>query len=248
MSYGKTANSKERISVAKILMDKNIHHVIFEKVLFQHNKEYQEVQYIIKQTQIKAWVNCWRRVVPFYQKFKKKYQNYEMTSFSVNGNNWGMTSNSIHFIDLLSYLTGSAEYQFTKNNVSIMKNKRDGYYEFVGTLEGVFGEKEIPFTFTSNAADDSISFEINLKYGKTVITINDDEEWWIENSSKNKSEKQKIDIPFQSNMTQNYINDLVEKGNCNLTPFEISSNLHLPMISYFTKFFKQNNIIGCPIT
>ena len=159
-----------------------------------------------------------------------------------------MTSNSIHFIDLLNYFTGSTDYQFTKNNVSIIKSKRDGYYEFVGTLEGVFGKKKIPFTFTSNAADDSISCEINLKYGKTLITINDDEEWWIKNSSVNKSEKQKIDIPFQSNMTQYHINDLAEKGTCKLTSFVEASELHLPMIDYFTNIFKQNDISGCPIT
>ena len=125
-----------------------------------------------------------------------------------------------------------------------MKSKRDGYYEFIGNLEGVFGKKKIPFSFTSNAADDSISYEINLKYGKTLITINDDEEWWIENSS----EKQKIDIPFQSNMTQNYINDLAEKQTCKLTAFDKASELHLPMIDYFTNIFKQSGIVGCPIT
>ena len=237
-------NSNQRYPVTKALLDNNIKYIIFEKVLFQDKDEYKDVEYILRNRQIKSWVNCWRRVVPSYQKLKKKYEYDELTSFSVNGNNWGITSNAIHFIDLLNYLTDSTQYQFVNNNINIMKSKRDGYYEFIGNLEGVFGKKKIPFSFTSNAADDSISYEINLKYGKTLITINDDEEWWIENSS----EKQKIDIPFQSNMTQNYINDLAEKQTCKLTAFDKASELHLPMIDYFTNIFKQSGIVGCPIT
>jgi len=241
-------NSNQRYPVTKVLLKNKIKYIIFEKVLFQDKDEYKEVEYILRNRQIKSWVNCWRRVVPLYQKLKKKYEYDELTSFSVNGNNWGITSNAIHFIDLLNYLTDSTEYHFVNNNINIVKSKRDGYYDFIGNLEGVYGGKQIPFTFTSYGKDDSISCEINLKYGKTLITINDDEEWWIENSSVNKSEKQKIDIPFQSNMTQYHINDLAEKGTCKLTSFAKASELHLPMINYFTKIFKQNDIPGCPIT
>ena len=219
-----------------------------KKYYLQDKDKFQEAEYTLRKRQIKAWVNCWRRVAPFYRELKKNHGHEELDSFSVIGNNWGITSNVIHFIDLLNFFTGSTDYQFTKNNVSIMKSKRDGYYEFVGTLEGVFGEKKIPFTFTSNATDDSISCVINLKYGKTLITINDDEEWFIENTSGIESNKQKMDIPFQSNMTQYHINDLAEKGTCKLTAFAKASKLHLPMINYFTNIFKQNGISGCPIT
>ena len=241
-------NSKHRYLVFNTLLENKIKYIIFEKVLFQHCEEYKEVKNILRNSQIKSWVNCWRRVVPFYQDLKKKYENDKLISCRVNGNTWGVASNAIHFIDLMSYLTDSTEYKFTNDNINVIKSKREGYYEFIGTLEGIFGIKKIPFTFTSHDEDDCITCEVNLNLKKNTITINDDEEWWIENSSGNKSEKQKMDIPFQSDMTQCHIIDLAENGNCKLTPFEISSNLHLPMIDYFTKIFKQNNILGCPIT
>jgi hypothetical protein len=248
-------SSYERATVTKTLLslNNNIKYIIFEKVLFQDLADYHEVTRLLNMRKIKSWVNCFRRGIVFYQNLKEKLKDHELISFSVRGNNWGISSNAIHFIDLIHYLNYFDNYKLTSHDFQILESKRRGYYDLIGGLEGTFGGNNAKLFFESNNHNKDVTFETVLEYSNKTIIINDDGGWWAEGGAEEKLSiisKKKITmrIPYQSEMTQIHINDLIKYGECNLTEFSESSGMHLTMIKYFTKIFSSNNIVGCPIT
>ena len=241
-------NSEERYIVSKKLFKKNISNIIYEKVLFQNTDEYYEINSILKKRKIKAWVNCWRRTCLLYQNFKKKYLNQKLTSLSVKGSNWGMASNAIHFFDLVNYYTDSTDFKFKDNNIKVFESKREGYYEFDGIIRGAFNSGSSSFTLESNKNDEKLNYEVKLEFEKNILIVKEEDQYWYEKLDGYSSEKHNFEIIYQSEMTQNHIINLVEKGNCDLTPFVTSCGIHLTMIDYFKTIFKKNNSTGCPIT
>jgi hypothetical protein len=241
-------NSEQRYLVAKSLLEKEIQYILFEKILFQNPNEYLKIEKWLLKKNIKSWVNCWRRAVPFFQELVNINQYGNFISLSAEGNNWGMASNAIHFIDLLSCITELTDYELTENNIEIITGKRINYSEFVGLIKGSFGSGLIPFSFESSNTGEDAYCEITLEYENKTLIINSGHGWWIEKSFNNHDIKHKIKLPNQSEITHLHIKDLLEIGSCRLTPFSESCKLHLPMIDYFTSIFKTNNILGCPIT
>ena len=243
-----STNSKERFTVTKILLKKNIRHIIFEKILFQNASDYHEIDSIMKERNITAFVNCRYRADPFYKELRKNYKDLKLLSFSVKGNNWGIASNTIHFIDLLNFFTGYTDYQFMDSNVRVVKSNRNTYYELEGIIKGDFGKDSIPFLFESNNYIDKNESEITIEFNNSFLTINDEEGWWVEtfpDANDNKGEKSPY---LQSEMTHIHIMDLSERSTCSLTHYPDSCKMHLPMITYFNGIFKKNGISGCPIT
>jgi predicted dehydrogenase len=248
-------SSRERASVTKHLLEisHNIKYIIFEKILFQYLADYYEIEQLLKKNKIKSWVNCFRRNVPFYKELNQQIKKEELLSFSVKGENWGITSNTIHFIDLIHFLANTSEYSFVGHEVQIVESKRKGYYDFIGYLEGNYGVNDRKFFFESSNHNEEVVFETVLKYTNKTYVIHDDAGWWsvVAPDSElviTEEEKQFMRIPFQSEMTQFHIADLINNGECNLTTFADSSRMHLPMIKYFTEIFQEHNITGCPIT
>jgi len=241
-------SSNDRESATKILIDKDVKYIIFEKVLFQQIDLYDEIETILNNKEIKAWVNCWRRSIPFYKKLKDRCQRQKFISMSVTGNNWGIASNTIHFLDLLNYLTGKTDYYFNDYDVELVKCKRPDYYEFLGYIKGTFNQQCSSFLFKSDNITKNVNFEILMKFENSFLVINDDEGWWYDKTTKSSSAKKKMKVLYQSEMTHIHILNLSEKGICDLTEYSDSSKLHLPMIKYFSNIFEKNGIFGCPIT
>ena len=58
-------------------------------------------------------------------------------SVDIFGENWGLSCNSLHFIDLICYLTDSNIISINTSGVSdkIMSSKRAGFIEFTGSID-----------------------------------------------------------------------------------------------------------------
>ena len=116
------------------LKKNNTQNIIFEKFLFNKISEYNVISRLIKKKEIKAYVNCNRRLSKDYQSLKKKYKE-RIFGISVIGNSWGLLSNSVHFIDLFFFLTNVKQlklhsFDFEKKILS----KRKGYAELQSTI------------------------------------------------------------------------------------------------------------------
>ncbi len=246
-------NSIIRSSVIKeLLSHTKVKCLILEKFLFTKLEEYDEVSKLIKINNTSTWVNCPRRMFSFYKKLKSIIST--PIDMVVSGNNWGLGSNAIHFIDIFSYLCNAKNVAVNVDelNNEVYESKRPGYLEFNGTMKIKNGENKLtihclegelllPEITINTPTQKFIIKESGSPSMKTMIKPND--ALWIEES---------ITVPFQSQLTNIIIEDLITKGTCDLTPYEESSLLHISLLSKLIdklRLIKKDTTIDqCQIT
>jgi len=227
-----------------------VEYIIFEKVIFQSSSEFTEAKQILRKNGARAWANFNKRMFPVYMQLKD-FLSGSNIHFEVNGSNWGLACNSIHFIDLVAMYTGDLQYDldFSRLDSVIHLSKRDGFIEFTGEIRGKFSSGH---TFSLNS-----SFGKVVNFNQSIRTDNK-----IVDFNENKGEvilfdqgKDKKTIPYeliqQSKLTHKIAKELFETGSCQLPSYEDSMKLHLPFINACINFLEQlkgKQVFRCPIT
>lgn len=103
-----------RFYVFKKILIYNTKYIILEKVLFSDYQHYRKVKRMIRNTPTNIWVNHPRRLYPLYQKLKEFIDNKKPINMVVNGGNWALASNSLHFVVLWLFLIGNHNYSISK--------------------------------------------------------------------------------------------------------------------------------------
>ena len=133
-------NSVVRKKVIKDVIEKySVKNFILEKVLFQSKDQFVEVDTLLKKSSIPTWVNCWMRTTDLFKQIKSALNLNDPIQMKINGPQWGMGTNSVHFMDLLSFFTECVDYNFTGVHLrnKVLDSKREGFKEFMGpTLKG----------------------------------------------------------------------------------------------------------------
>ncbi len=246
-------NSKVRRSVVDQLVNHSkIEYLILEKFLFINEQDYFYTEKLFAEKNIKVWVNCPRRLIDFYRKIQKEIIG--PIHFFATGNAWGLGCNGIHLLDLFAFLTKSNNIVLSSQliNKEVIESKRSGYIEFTGTITGYADENS--FHITSFPQDVSpLHIIINTPKVRYSISEGATSNVWISKLENNWAwEETTFKIPFQSQLTNMVVDDLLENGSCNLTSFKESSTLHLTFLRNLISFLRiiniNNSIIECPIT
>lgn len=233
----------------KLVNTFKISNFILEKIIFQQEQDYDKTLAILRKNKINCWVNCPRRTYSIYREIKEKLPNVENLQVTVNGKNWGLACNSIHFIDLFSYLTNETEFSFNNNISEVINSKRENYFEFLGEL-----------TVNTNSGSSLQMISILENENLFTITIESENFIWeifeLENYANEINKKYKNSItsvsfttPFQSDLTNLYVNNILSNVKCTLPSFYDSFYYHKKMINSFTEIFKNfHNYKHCQIT
>lgn len=234
----------------ELINKKSIKNIVFEKVLFQNEKYFHEVKNLLKSNNINAWVNCPRRMFDYYTKIKESLSNENKIIFTVIGGEWGIGCNSIHFIDIISYLTNQTNYSLITSglNKNVYPSKRSGYVEFCGVLSGTTHRGDI-FTFISQEVSSATALVSIIANDKKYII--DEANGTISSFVNNKWNTDEISVPFQSQLTGTLVENILLDKKVELTTYEESMTIHIPFISSLLDFY--NLITGksaknCPIT
>lgn len=229
-------NADVRASITKELISEFIvQYIIFEKVAFQSELQFEEIIGLLKSHSIKSWVNCPRREFPFYQELKKRLEGQKPIKLEVTGTDWGLGCNSVHQIDLLSYLGGDSKYSIGQVSLEphIYPGKRKNFIEFYGFYSGNF------------QSGDQFSIQCNLKKNedeKASILhriLTPEEDIHIDESKGTAEffdlhghlkEKKEFRIIYQSMLTHLQAWQVIETGHSNLPELEISYEIHKPFI------------------
>jgi hypothetical protein len=240
-----------RFEVFQNLISKcSVKNIIFEKVLFQKESEYEAVEKILVSNDMNAWVNCPRRVFPAYKSLKSLLENETCFELIVKGNNWGLACNGIHFVDLFSYLTGNRDYQLDNSllNESVIESKRSGFFEVNGTLKG----HDVSGNAFELCCDESAGFflSVNIVTPNYNIFINETDGDLI--VIHNGQETREVYKPvFQSQLTHLCVEEVIELGESSLTSFSESKAIHLPFIRSIREHLEKSlseKLQACPIT
>ena len=245
-------SSAVRLSVIKELVTtKRVRNLILEKVLFQIEDEYYEAQKIFREYNINVWVNCPRRMFPFYNEIKNIIAENTVI-FNVSGSDWGLGCNSIHFIDCFSFLTNQKEITINTNGLdkTVYESKRKGYCEFTGTLLGSTCRGDV--LIINSSKNSGITPLLTITTEEKTIIIDEVKAFYTIFTTEEFKTK-KVNLYYQSQLTGRLLEDVILGKEVKLTSFDESMNLHLPFIKSLLAFYNQeivkdaNNKI-CPIT
>mgnify|MGYP001277918204 CR=1 FL=1 len=239
-----STSSRVRFNVTKeIISKKNVKNIVFEKVLFQKEKDYYKMQKLLKENNIKAWVNHPRRMFPFYKKLKNELKKSNNIIFNYTGYNWAMASNGLHLIDLISFLSDSNELIINNSMIDrkIIKSKRNGFLEVLGSIQGKVGDS----FFNLSSVDYKIKPTMTI-YSENHIFVIDEAmgEVYHRNAGNDwMSNKyhEKI-IFFQSELSNDFTSEILEKNSCSLPKYEDSIKLHIPFIKSLIEHFNRTGL------
>jgi hypothetical protein len=246
-------NSIVREKVIRNVIEKClVKYLILEKVLFQRKAQYIEVNNFLNKSSIPTWVSCWKRTTDLFKQIKSALNLKNSIQVSVEGSQWRMGTASIHFMDLLSYFTECNDFKFTdiQLNSELVDSRHKDCKEFTGQLIG------------QNSRGDTLDLICQEPGGEppTVKIINGPDNYkitplWgeVEFESSNDLSRRigKASLPYQSQMTHIWVNDILTKGSCDLPTYANSINLHLELIRVFTEHLEKitgDEIDACPIT
>lgn len=237
-----TNSSVRRKVIEQLLKGSFVKFMILEKLLFQKNADYLFIQKLLKKKNCQAFVNCSMRTMPTYNKLKTQIKNTPLNYF-VTGSQYGLITNSIHYIDHMAFLTGSLD--FTVNTDSLdtipIETKRKGFLELNGTLTvnfkngssgsfSCFSKGDLPHVV--EIATPNLRF-ISREGEKKAYSANAKNKWvW---------EEIETEIPYQSQMTDKIIKDLLIKNTCQLVGYEESAKIHLTLLDSLLNFLNKNS-------
>ncbi|MBT7609972.1 MAG: Gfo/Idh/MocA family oxidoreductase [Bacteriovoracaceae bacterium] len=224
----------------EIVLQTEVINVLFEKVLFQSTSEIEEAGQILKVKNINAWVNCPKRLYEVNERILSFTGESSIIEYSVEGGNWGIGCNAIHFIDHMTCLTGDNEYQISTEDLDpkIWKSKRKGFVDFTGKLMINFSKGH---TLKLIATSEEIPrYELKIKVNDKIFEMDEfTNELRVKDIDEKLLERVKYQYPHQSDLTQHVANEILFKNECKLPDFKESSLLHVQLLDPLMSFYKR---------
>ena len=235
-------NSNTRGIAIKSLLDVTLPEVlILEKVLFQDPKEYTYFEDLFQKLAIKVYVNHPRRAQPTYQFLKSNFDFKENTQIIVEGNNWGMACNGLHFIDLVCFITNSQVTSIETNELDdeVFESKRKGFWEVSGELNVNF-ENNINLKLISNLSKDGfLPIEVKVKTSNSEINITESASTTITIKSEGELLSKTFPMHYQSSIATFLVRDILVDKKCSLPEYSFAAETHLIFINSLIEFFNN---------
>ena len=245
-----STSSINRAQLISKLIDKGHDRFLIEKVVCQSKKEYDLLLKKFKKNKVKGWINFPRHYFPFYQKIIPFFQTKEPIMISVTGGDIGLTTNSIHFIDLFSWILKTSKIDLTTNYLypKIFPNKRGASFkEFSGTIIGKYKNSILSITSFYNSNSPLL---IDISNSKFRIIIDEVNGKILFNYPK-KLSKFKFDYIHVSDSTTLISKDILRADKCHLPSIIDSYNHHIELFQAFNFHIKnitKQKPLLCPIT
>lgn len=226
-----STNSEVRFSLfKKVVNNFKIKNFIFEKIIFQKPREYDLAKEMIKKKKLKCWVNCPRRTWSIFKNLKKKILKKYSLSIIVKGYNWGLLSNSIHFIDLFAFLTKTKNFTFFLDKLSrrLYKSKRENFYETKGEIliKNNYGD-QILLSDKKNSKNRDLIFALRQKNFRFYFNQN--------------NQKNIFKVPLQSKETVKHLNNILKDRRCTLPSFIDTYQFHKLYLENFENFLEKKS-------
>jgi hypothetical protein len=241
-----------RLSVMRALLQgRTVRNILLEKVLFQRQSDYAEAAELLQQAGNRAWVNCPRRVFPIYEMLRTFFRDDPLLHADVRGGNWGLGCNSIHFIDIIAYLTGGSVHSITTAllDEDLIDSKRAGFKEFTGTLLGRCGDTS--FSLTAQRGSEA-PLLLTLRGGSRTCLVDESAgRAFLCDPHDGGWRTVEFKAPMLSELATAVTLRILKDGSSALTPYAQSAAYHLPLLrvlsEHAARHLGEANDI-CPIT
>ena len=225
-----------RLSILRsLLKHASVKYLLLEKVLFQSVEDYRKAKELIDSKNVKVWVNCPRRMFEFYSSIKFKLDKASPMVMTVNGGNWGLACNAIHFIDILSFLTDSKVVSVSTADLEqkTHASKRKGCIEIFGRLNITFSNGHL---LTLNCSHNNAPIDINITGREGEYKIDEVKGKILFNDKQTGIATL---IKYQSELTRLVVEQALTFGQTKLTKFDESCEQHIPLIQSLLLFYNR---------
>ena len=242
-----TANVRKKV-ILELVSKKNVKFMILEKVVFQNEKDFDEILKLFEEKNIKSWVNCHLRAQPIYKELKtQSIISYDTTMTYEYSDDFTLSSSAIHILDLFSYLCDDydLEIQDIVTDTELKSSRHSGCVDFNGYMK-VRSTNGYELVVKKRDAH----FGEHLTIYHNDLTVRSSEGDDPDNRIGFVQDK-KIPYVWQSSLTNSYIDDIIEKSDCDLSTLENSAKLHKIMLKSFRNLLKEKynrEVVDCPIT
>ena len=245
-----TSATGRRRLVTDLVSGLEIENLILEKVVFQHPDDFDPVGRLLTERSARTFVNCPRRLNVFYKKLRGDLLKNRPITMHVVGQGWGLACNAVHFLDLFAYLSGSPASHVDNRGLlgGSRPAKRRGYRELYGTIGA---HNEIGSTLTMTCLGDAYQGVTVCVADGVSETLIHETRGRIESRDGNGDRGEDFRLEFQSELTGSLVSELLSSGNCSLTPYAESAEIHKPFLSAVLKHLNANQeseVNCCPIT
>lgn len=226
-----TTCQNRHILLKELINQTNFRNLILEKPLAQSPSELIKLNKILSDVK-NAWVNTDRRSLEIYKIIKSKINIKNKTLMRVKGNSWGICCNSLHFIDLFSFITQKYLNKIEeKSKLKWFPSKRNGFQELDnGELKLEFGYNELYLNSKKSTSPKRLN--IFIKNGNKKFYIKEKEDIFQLRHSKKTSIYS--NEPTSVKMTY-IIKKILLNKKSELPKYLNSTKLYYPLISYFLK-------------
>lgn len=231
-----------RREVVEELMDQvRVRFLILEKVAFQSVEDFRDVIDLLEKNGTKTWVNCPRRMYPFYKTLKQVLRPEEKVYMHVTGGNWGLASNSIHLLDLFVFLTGENTMILDGSDLDrdVQESKRNGYIELSGNLRGKTKGGSRVSLMECKETDTPSVIHISNTDSSMIILEGSSKALQSPKGSNCEWEEVSFQVPLQSQLTCLAVQQILDTGASDLPTLEESFALHKPMLETFNQHLEK---------
>lgn len=214
-----------------LISNHSIDYYILEKLLFADELDYLSFNKLSnKSTNI--YVNCPRRMFKDYKNLKSIIKNEEITSISVDGYDWNLASNAVHFLDLINFFTDTEialDFGFRKD-LLLIEGKREGAKELIGKIQGKSGS--VSFEIISSKIKKDLIIHFNLKNNQSIVL--NETKGVIAYDLIHFSSIMKFNLPYQSELSGSMIKQLMMEKTCDLPNLRSVFKMHHDYHSFLT--------------
>ena len=242
-----TANVRKKV-ILELVSKKNVKFMILEKVVFQNEKDFDEIIKLFKEKNIKSWVNCHLRAQPIYKELKtQSIISYDTTMTYEYSDDFTLSSSAIHILDLFSYLCDDydLEIQDIVTDTELKSSRHSGCVDFNGYMKV---KSTNGYELVVKKRDAHFGEHLTIYHNDLTVRSSEGDD---PDNRIGFVQDKKIPYVWQSSLTNSYIDDIIEKSDCDLSTLENSAKLHKIMLKSFRNLLKEKynrEVVDCPIT
>jgi hypothetical protein len=247
-------NSDVRRQVTEQLLERiTVRHLVLEKFLFQAPSDYERISELAENSGTTTWVNTARRMWPVYHELRDSLETDGPIALGVTATvPDGLGSNSVHFVDLFRFLTGRSIDVMDGSLLEPCENqRRPGHIEFSGAVAGR-SDLGDHFSFTSLPRPGA-PLLVSITTATQHVIINESQGLLLVASQPAGWSWASRDfvVPFQSQLTQLFAEELAARGSCALPTLDEASPSHLLLLKTFLGSYRAHideRATSCPVT
>ncbi|MDD4083091.1 MAG: Gfo/Idh/MocA family oxidoreductase [Sphaerochaetaceae bacterium] len=240
-------SSFPRYQILKELIEKGIKYFLLEKIVFQSEFQFNDIIRLMEKNGSIAYCNFVSRYFPNYIEIKNNLIKSSPIKMIVNGGDFGLGCNALHYMDLFEYFTGKKAKIVQKDLIENVKGNRRGfiYKELLGQI-----------VFSTDGSDLLIISAEEKRVGGNEIIITQDDRYDILNEETGRhihfSKEEGLvtktfEILYTSYLTNIILNDIMN-GSTLLPNVEDTKNCHIELFNAANATFGLDETELCPLT